>query len=140
MVDRDRVLAKIDELNGYLGELRQVTPATLEEYRRIATKRACERLLQIAVECVIDICQLLAAGLRLGLPGGEDDLFERLQTGGVLSEERVAALCRMKGCRNILVHGYGRVSDEIVYRTVREDLGDFDDFVAAVLAVLRDRG
>lgn len=139
MVDRERVLAKIDELNGYLGELRQVAPATLEDYRRIETKRACERLLQIAVECVIDICQVLASGLRLGLPGGEDDLLERLHSAGVFSAQRLSSLRRMKGCRNILVHGYGRVNDEIVFHTVRDDLADFDGFVAATMDVLASR-
>lgn len=45
MVDRDRVLAKLDELDGYLDELRTITPRNLEEYARIEKKRSCERLL-----------------------------------------------------------------------------------------------
>ena len=44
MVDRDRALAKLDEMDGYLGELRAVTPRDLEEYARIEKKRSCERI------------------------------------------------------------------------------------------------
>ena len=138
MVDRERVLAKLDEIDGYLIELRQVAPQTLEEYRHTEKKRSCERLVQIAVECVIDICQLFVSGLRLGLPGGEDDLLEKLELRGLFSAEMITAVRRMKGCRNILVHEYGRVSDEIIFDTVRNRLGDFDDFQAAVLKALRD--
>jgi uncharacterized protein YutE (UPF0331/DUF86 family) len=85
---------------------------------------------------VIDVCQLFVSGLRLGLPGGEDDLFEKLELRGLFSTGLIAALRRMKGCRNILVHEYGRVSDQIVFETVRDRLGDFDAFTGEVLRAL----
>jgi uncharacterized protein YutE (UPF0331/DUF86 family) len=74
VVDRDRVLAKLDELDGYLAELRSIAPSQFEEYLRVERKRACERLAQVAVEAALDVCALLVTGLRLGLPGEEDDL------------------------------------------------------------------
>jgi uncharacterized protein YutE (UPF0331/DUF86 family) len=137
VIDRDRVLAKLDELRTYMAELREIAPATIEEYRRITTKRACERLVQIAVECVIDVCQLLVSGLRLGLPAEEEDLFDKLAAAELLTPEIVDTLRRMRGCRNILVHEYGRVSDEIVFDMISSRLGDFDHFADEVLAALR---
>lgn len=91
MIDRDRVLAKLDELDGYLGELRSIAPDRFEEYRRVHTKRACERLVQVSVEAVIDTCALVVAGLRLGLPGDEDDLFDKLRERGVISDPMAAS-------------------------------------------------
>jgi len=137
VVDRDRVLVKLDELEGYLGELRAVAPDRFEAYQRTETKRACERLIQVSVEAVIDICALLVVGLRLGLPGEEDDLFERLSRHGAISGPMAATLRRMKGLRNLLVHEYGRVNDELVFETVRGRLGDFDAFKGEVLAFLQ---
>ena len=58
MLDRERVLAKIDALDGYLRELHEILPASFEEYQRIEKRRACERLLQVSIECVIDLCGL----------------------------------------------------------------------------------
>lgn len=136
MVDRERVLGKLDELDGYLAELRAVAPATLEAYLAVEKRRACERLLQISVEAVIDVCALLVSGLRLGCPGDEDDLFEKLLRRGVVSEDTAATLRRMKGLRNLLVHEYGRVTDAIVFQTVRDRLGDFAAFRREVLAAL----
>ena len=137
MIDRERILAKLDEMRGYVAELRTIAPSNLEEYQRIATKRACERLLQIAVECVVDVCQLLVSGLRLGLPAEEADLLDKLEEAAVLTRETTDMLRRMRGCRNILVHEYGRVSDQIVFETVRNRLGDFDRFAGEVLEALR---
>lgn len=133
MIDRERVLAKIDELDGYLRELRQIAPATFEEYQRVEVRRACERLLQIAIESVIDICGLVVAGLRLGLPGEEDDLFEKLERAGFITGTMGRELRRMKGFRNLLVHEYGRIADRLVFEVVRDRLADFDGFKQVVL-------
>jgi uncharacterized protein YutE (UPF0331/DUF86 family) len=46
-------------------------------------------------------------------------------------------LRRMKGMRNLLVHEYGRIDDELVFETVRDHLADFGIFRGEVLAFLR---
>jgi uncharacterized protein YutE (UPF0331/DUF86 family) len=137
VIDRDRLLARLDEMDGYLAELRAVAPARLSEYKSIEKRRACERLLQILVEAVVDVCSLLVSGLRLGLPGDEDDLFQKLLVRGVLSTEMTATVRRMKGLRNLLVHEYGRIDDEIVFETLTHRLGDFEGFKREVLDFLR---
>ena len=137
MVDRDRVLVKLDDLEGYLGELRAVAPDRFEAYQRTETKRACERLLQVSVEAVIDICALLVVELRLGLPGEEGDLFERLFRHGAISGPMAATLRRMKGLRNLLIHEYGRINDKLVFETVHGRLEDFDALKGEVLAFLK---
>ncbi|MBI4635567.1 MAG: DUF86 domain-containing protein [Candidatus Rokubacteria bacterium] len=98
MVDRERILARLDDL---------------------------------------DVCGLLVSGLRLGIPGEEDDLFERLARAGVLSGATVQTLRRMKGLRNLLVHEYGRVDNQIVFETIRDRLGDFDACEREILEFLR---
>lgn len=139
MVDRDRILGKLDELERYVGELRAIAPGSFEEFLRPEKKRACERLLQISVEATIDICHLLVTGLRLGVPAEESDLFDALARKGVISQGLAGTLKDMKGFRNILVHEYAEVDDAVVYKAVRDRLGDFAAFKREVLAAL-DRG
>lgn len=67
-MDHERVLTRIDELDGYLRELHEIMPTSFEDYKKIEKRRACERLLQVSIECVIDMCALIVAGFRLGLP------------------------------------------------------------------------
>lgn len=137
MVDRERVLAKLDQLDGYLAELRSVVPARFEDYPAVERKRACERLLQVSVEAVVDTCALLVSGLRLGLPGDEDDLFAKLVARGILSPSVADTLKRMRGLRNLLVHEYGRINDQLVFTVARERLGDFETFKREVLTFLK---
>lgn len=136
MVDSARILSKLDELERYLAELRSIVPGTLDAYRDLRTKRACERLIQVCVECALDVCGLLVAGLRLGLPGEEDDLLSRIETSGRVREETVRNLRGMKGLRNLLVHGYGGIEDPIVFRLLTERLGDLDGFASDVRAAI----
>ena len=138
MIDRERILGKISELDGYLKELRQIQPKSFDDYvRSIEKRRACERLLQIAVKAVIDICAMLVQGLRLGLPAEEDDVFDKLAQHGVLSQKMVETLRRMKDFRNILVHEYGRVDDRIVFDVAVNRLVDFEDFKQEVLKAIQ---
>lgn len=137
MIDRDRLLTKLDELDGYVRELRAVAPERFEDYQPVVTRRACERLIQVAVEAVIDACAILVTGLRLGVPGEEDDLVAKLAQHGVISPAMAETLRRMKGLRNLLVHEYGRVDDKIVFEVIRRGLKEFDSFSQAILAYLR---
>ena len=80
---------------------------------------------------------MLVTGLRLGLPGEESDLFEKLARRDVISGAMTETLRRMKGMRNLLVHDYGRIDDELVFETVRDRLADFGTFRREVLDFLR---
>ena len=136
-MDRERILAKLDELNGYLGELRQVAPESYARYvESVEKRRACERLLQISIECVIDVCALLVSGLRLGLPAEEDDLIEKLEQAGLISSEMAKMLRTMKGFRNILVHEYGRIDNALVFAMATRRFQDFDAFKTEILRAL----
>ncbi|MDP3042634.1 MAG: DUF86 domain-containing protein [Candidatus Omnitrophota bacterium] len=138
MLDRNRILAKIDELDGYLDELDQIAPAKLKfkEYQEIEKKRSCERLLQLSIEAVIDICKLFVSGLRLGLPAEENDLFDKMRKKKLLSKEMTVTLREMKGFRNILVHEYAAVDDELVFKAIKTKLKDFRKFKKEILVVL----
>lgn len=139
MLDKERILSKVDELDGYVDELAQIIPTDFEEYQRIEKKRSCERLLQLCIECAIDICKLFVSGLRLGLPSEENDLFDKMVKKEILSKKMNALLREMRAFRNILVHEYAVVDDELVFKTIKTRLGDFKKFKKEILDVLKSR-
>jgi len=141
MVDRERILAKLDELEGYIKELRQVVPASFAEYmENLEKKRACERLLQLSVQCMMDICARFVAELRLGLPAEEEDIFEKLEQAEIISPNLSNQLKTMKGFRNILVHEYGGIDNAIVYKIASNRVDDFEVFKVEVIRALREKG
>lgn len=140
MLDRNRILSKVAELDGYLRELDSIHPANRGEYEVIEKKRACERLLQISIETVVSICQLFVVGLRLGLPSEENDVFEKLARAGVVSPDLARILHRMKGFRNVLVHEYGNVDDDLVFLFLTTRTADFLVFRQEILEALARHG
>ena len=106
-------------------------------YQKVEKRRACEKLLQLSIEAVIDVCHLLVTGLRLGIPAEEDDLFEKLEAAGVISPQTRETLREMKGFRNILVHEYARIDDRMVYEVARSRPGDFETFKEEILRYLK---
>jgi uncharacterized protein YutE (UPF0331/DUF86 family) len=134
MLDKDRILSKIDELDSYLIELEDVMPKNYEEYvNSIEKKRSCERLLHILIECTIDICTLMVKGLRLGLPSTEEDLFEKLGKKGIISREMKEKLKSMRGFRNIR---YAEVDDELVFENLK-NIDDFRRFRKQIISFLK---
>lgn len=64
MIDCERVLTQIDHLQQYLRELRAILPPTFEAYQEIEKRRACERLLQLAIEAMTDTVTAQTAPAR----------------------------------------------------------------------------
>lgn len=136
-MDKKRILSKIDELDSYLEEIDSIKPSSLEEYgSSIEKKRSCERLLQISIETVIDICNILVSNLKLGLPSDEEDIFLRLEKKKVITNDMAGILSDMKGFRNILVHRYGTIDDELVFEMLANKLEDFDRFKQEIIAFI----
>ena len=129
-------MSKIAELDSYLGELKQVSPATFDEYQAVEKKRSCERLLQLCIECIIDVCKMLVSGLKLGLPSDENDLFNKLHAKRIISKEMAKTLREMKGFRNILIHEYAAVDDELVYSYAKTNINDFEQFKTQIFAAI----
>ena len=138
MLDKERILGKVDDLNSYLDELKQVVPTNYEEYQKIEKKRSCERLLQLCIECAVDVCKLFVSGLKLGLSSEENDLFEKMQKRKIISKKMGSLLKEMRAFINILIHEYASVDDELIYEKAKTKLDDFKAFKKGILTALKN--
>lgn len=137
-MDKERIIAKIKEMDSYVGELHTITPETFEQYLDDdKTRRACERLLQISIETLIEIASEISKGLKTEMPADEDSLFDNMKKKKIISEKLCSSLKMMKGFRNILVHRYGEVNDRLVFDFIENDLADFENFRKEVLGFLK---
>ena len=137
-MDKERILKRLDDLNSYMEEIKESIPKTLEGYTNSRkTRRICERLLQISIEATIDVCSLMNKELKLGAPSDEDDMFNKLKGKKIISTSMQNTLKKMKGFRNILVHRYAEVDDELVFEFLKNDLKDFELFKKEILTFLK---
>ncbi len=137
-MDKERILVYIDRLDRYLNELKDIMPENYETYQKIEKKRACERLLQVSIESVLDICAQVVIELRLGLPSEEDDIFEKLEQAKIISSATKETLKRMKGFRNILVHEYGHIDDRLVFDVLKNNMEDYNSIRKEIIAALKN--
>ncbi len=102
------------------------------EPKSVEKRRACERLLQISIESLIDVCNSLVTEMKLGLPSGEEDIIEKVHNSGLLSNLMKEKLKRMRKFRNILVHRYGIIDNKKVFENIKKNLKDFDSFKISI--------
>jgi uncharacterized protein YutE (UPF0331/DUF86 family) len=83
---------------------------------------------EYAIGTVLDICAILNADLRLGVPGEDEDILANLCQNGILTPDMVQRIRGMKAFRNIVVHRYGTIDDRIAYSLLQDRIGDFELF------------
>lgn len=134
MVDARRVrrlLQRIEEDLAFLRERAGGDRAALRANReRLA---ALKYVFVTAIEGCIDVAQHACASEGWGPPGTNADALRLLARHGVLREPLAESLARAVGFRNVLVHGYADVNDDLVVA----QLDRVEDLAAFVVAVAR---
>lgn len=85
----------------------------------------------VAIECCVDVGQHLCAVQGWGPPSTNADTFRILAEHAVLPADLAARMARASGFRNVLVHEYVEVRDELVLANLGRTT-DIRQFVAAV--------
>lgn len=140
MVDPERVALMLLRLRGEVTYLRRRA-----EEDRAAIRADEERLSGLkyrfvtALETVINVAQHLCASEGWGPPASNAQVLRLLGTHGVLDAALADRLAAAVGFRNLLVHQYGEVDDDIVVAGL-DDVIDLDDFISAVAAWVRRAG
>lgn len=137
MVSREIVERLLEELAGRLNKLHQLREVPWPEFQA-DWKLVCatERVLQTAIQAVLDVGAHILAEFEDNQWEEYRDIPERLARHGVIPKELVPPLQGMVGMRNVLVHQYVEVDTKRLYQLVQQRLGDFDLFMQAVLSWL----
>jgi uncharacterized protein YutE (UPF0331/DUF86 family) len=140
-IDREKLLLQADKLEGgakWLNEVAQTQEASfVADPKSVA---AAERMIQVSVECCLNIGNHVIAGLRLPRADSYVDVFARLVEAGVIEHEmgdRMKAAARF---RNRVVHVYLDVEPGEVHAFCVTMGPVLTSFLQAVVAHLRSRG
>ena len=114
-----RIQAKLLQMHGYLTELNKWLPSKNKYLHDGLTRRACEKTIQLAIECVLDICAIIVS---------EENLIRLLSEKKIISLILAKKIQSMKSFRNILVHRYEEVDNTLAYEFLAKNLLDFSYF------------
>ena len=116
---------RISRLKRLSGELK-----SFEEYISSRDKiDIVERNIQVALEACLDIGKIIIANKELMEPADNKGIFSVLAEADIITKKSLGFLIPMAGTRNILVHGYDRIDDVLIYGILKKHLNDFEDFL-----------
>jgi uncharacterized protein YutE (UPF0331/DUF86 family) len=123
-------LCKIRKIHNYYRELKSLANITRQEYlANIVHRRAIERTMQLMVECATDINNML---LKMNRKKGAGDYFNSfidIADLNIIPVEFALKIAPSTGLRNILVHEYEEINDEIVYTSIGVCLNYYLEYI-----------
>lgn len=131
MTDPELIAKKLAEIETYVRELRtlvRIDKIPLE----VREERFAAHTLQLAIQNALDVASHIVSDERLGEPRTNQELFALLERNGWLTSDLARDLRNMAGFRNILVHGYQRLSLDILIDVLQNRLSDLTAFVQAI--------
>ena len=138
MVNDEVILRKVTKLKEYVNELSQAKDISWEKYKNNIRDRAfVERYIHMAIQTVFDISNHIISYQGWKEPETYRETFIILTSHGVLPERKLPDYQNMASFRNMLVHHYEKVDDEVVYGIFKNKLGDFDLFQKFILEYLK---
>lgn len=139
MVDETRVLRLLRAVSDDLAVLRAEARAGADRRADPIWMRGVKYTFVTAIEACVDVAHHVCATQGWGPPRDNGDALRLLGAHGVLTDDLAAAMRRAAGFRNVLVHDYATVDDDIVLSRLA-DPTDLRHFVAAVTGWLPSAG
>lgn len=134
MVDKELLSRKLSRLQHYVDVLKTAEDINWQKYRDdLRTKAFVERYLHLAIEEMLDIANHFVSFYQWREPAGYRDLLLILTEQGILPREHLTVFQNMASFRNMLVHRYENIDDELVFGIFKKRLEDFDLFMMLIM-------
>jgi uncharacterized protein YutE (UPF0331/DUF86 family) len=129
MVDKDILWSKISSLQKHVDRIKAKREVELQQFLQDLDRQESVLFnLQMAVQNCIDLAAHIVAEEGLGVAGSTNELFYLLEEQGYIGQELTEKMIRAVGFRNLIVHEYGKLDLEVVFRVSHEDVEDLERF------------
>lgn len=138
MVERAVIERLFSLIKGYLNDLKPVQGVSFSEYSKdIRLQRFVERTLHIAIEACLDIGNHIISDEGFREPEDNRDVFKVLGENRIITESLQKRLQDMASFRNLIVHSYAKIDNEVVFGILKKRLGDIEAFIKAVSKTMK---
>ncbi|AEM74547.1 type VII toxin-antitoxin system HepT family RNase toxin [Caldicellulosiruptor acetigenus] len=134
----EKILFHLKFLKKYIELLNEISKVDFEEYMKSEIlKGAAQRYLQVAIETCINIGNRIISieqtkGKNIKAPETYADIFLTLAQLDIINDEFSRKLSQMAKFRNKLVHLYWEIDDNLVYKFLKENLKDFEEYLCCI--------
>ncbi len=129
----EEIKSKISVIQERVRRLKKLSDISFEKFiGDFILKDAIERNLEVAIQACLDIAKMIIKYQKLREPSDNKGAFVVLAENGLISEESLSFLIPMAGTRNILVHGYDKVDDTVLFGILKKHLNNFNRFISEI--------
>ncbi len=133
-VDKVKVRQKLQFMRQRIRDLERFKGMELEEFKSDwMYSAAATRMLQVAIEALLDICAHITTREGWGLPKTYGEAVSIAVSNGLIPREMEDIFKDMARFRNRIVHIYDEVDDEEIWNIIRNNLQDFRPFITNVI-------
>jgi len=128
---------RIKKLQNYLEKLFELKTTNKNEFiSDFRNSNSAKYLLQVSIECCLDIANHINASEKFRSPDDYADSFRVLNEQKIVSDSLIDRLIEMAKFRNRIVHVYWEVDEDLIYDIIQNYLNDFELFIQSILKVL----
>lgn len=136
MTTAERIRAKLDQCRPYYDRLLELRLRLAERDVDWIVWDSVERNLQLAVQCAIDVGEMVISWKGFERAEENKDVFAILGRHKILDEPLAERMAEAAGLRNLLVHEYAPVDRDRLRAGMRDGLGDIEAFAQAIAGIL----
>jgi len=130
---KDIIEQKISTLLEKIERLKKFREISFNEFsENLDIKDIVERNLQVAIEACIDIGKIIISDMNLREPTDNKGVFKVLAENGIIIQESLDSLMPMAGTRNVLVHGYDKIDETVIFGILKKHMEDFYKYLADI--------
>lgn len=135
MENKTIILNKFESIERCIKRIKEEydgNPDSLNDYKKMD---AIVLNLQRACKLAIDIAMYIVSTRKLGLPQTKKEAFELLYKNNLIDEKTLKNMSGMIGFRNIAVHDYKEIDNEILKNVIENNLNDLLEFARTMLNI-----
>jgi len=128
-IEKSLITSKLSKLREYQRFLKELQTTSLDDFvSDFKIRGAVERYLQVSIECVVDIGNEIISSLQLQRPERYRDIPYILAKTEIIPKTFAETVASMISFRNLLVHDYASINQNLVYEFLQTKLPGFEAF------------
>jgi uncharacterized protein YutE (UPF0331/DUF86 family) len=133
-IDIEKIKQRITEIKENIEKIKKYSSIPEDEFwedeRNILS---IKHLLLESIEACGNICVHILAKKIFKASSSFAECFENLYKSKVIDKDLSDKLIKMARFRNVLVHRYGHINDQKILDYAKNNLGDFNHFLKAII-------
>jgi len=137
LVDKDLILAKAGAIKRHCKRIADKSNVDIDIFRSdLDLQESVMFNMQMAIQNCIDIAAHVVSEEGYGVPGSSNEMFYMLEENNLIDRTLTEKMVKAVGLRNLIVHDYGKIDLDRIYRISQKDISDLDEFLINILEKL----